>query len=53
MQDLTIGDDLWEYMRRVTLREPALLLRLREETAPLPKFQLSRFRRSRASLWPC
>ncbi len=36
MQDLTIGDDLWEYMRRVTLREPALLLRLREETALLP-----------------
>ncbi len=36
MQDLTIGDDLWEYMRRVTLREPALLLRLREETALYP-----------------
>jgi predicted O-methyltransferase YrrM len=36
MQDLTIGDDLWEYMRRVTLREPALQRRLREETALLP-----------------
>jgi caffeoyl-CoA O-methyltransferase len=41
--DLTIGDELWEYMRRVTLREPALLERLRQETAPLPNatFQIS------------
>jgi predicted O-methyltransferase YrrM len=35
-EDLTIGDELWEYMRRVTLREPALLERLREETARYP-----------------
>jgi predicted O-methyltransferase YrrM len=35
--DLTIGDDLWEYMRSVTLREPALLRRLREETAHDPR----------------
>src|SRR5580658_2284439 len=35
-EDLTIGDELWEYMRRVTLREPALLERLREETAVYP-----------------
>jgi predicted O-methyltransferase YrrM len=35
-EDLTIGDDLWDNMRRVTLREPALLQRLREETALLP-----------------
>jgi caffeoyl-CoA O-methyltransferase len=34
--DLAIGDDLWEYMRSVTLREPAILQRLREETARLP-----------------
>jgi len=34
--DLTIGDELWEYMRSVTLREPALLSRLREETAQHP-----------------
>jgi len=34
--DLTIGDDLWEYMRRVTLREPDVLRRLREETASHP-----------------
>jgi len=42
-EDLTIGDDLWEYMRRVTLREPDLLRRLREETAPDPhsNFQIS------------
>jgi caffeoyl-CoA O-methyltransferase len=42
-EDLTIGDELWEYMRRVTLREPALLTRLREETAPHEKasFQIS------------
>ncbi len=43
MQDLTIGDELWEYMRRVTLREPDLLRRLREETALLPNsnFQIT------------
>jgi predicted O-methyltransferase YrrM len=35
-EDLTIGDELWEYMRRVTLREPELLQRLREETAVYP-----------------
>ncbi len=35
-EDLTIGDELWEYMRRVTLREPELLERLREETAVYP-----------------
>jgi len=42
-EDLTIGNDLWEYMRRVTLREPALLRRLREETARYPNsnFQIS------------
>jgi len=42
-EDLTIGDELWEYMRRVTLCEPALLTRLREETAPHEKasFQIS------------
>ena len=36
MPDLTIGAELWEYMRSVTLREPDLLRRLREETAGLP-----------------
>ncbi len=36
-EDLTIGDDLREYIRRVTLREPALLARLREETAHDPR----------------
>jgi predicted O-methyltransferase YrrM len=36
MEDLTITDQLWDYMRRVTLREPALMRRLREETAQLP-----------------
>lgn len=42
-EDLTIGNELWEYMRRVTLREPALLRRLREETARYPNsnFQIS------------
>src|SRR5580700_7182866 len=35
-EDLTIGDELWEYMRRVTLREPELMERLREETAVYP-----------------
>src|ERR1700685_1710073 len=35
-EDLAIGNELWEYMRRVTLREPALLRRLREETARYP-----------------
>src|ERR1700728_2405532 len=37
MQDLTIDDHLWEYMRRVSLREPTLLARLREETAHDPR----------------
>ena len=40
MQDLTISDELWEYMRRVTLREPDILRRLREETARLPNSNL-------------
>lgn len=34
--DLTISEPLWEYIRSVTLREPDLLRRLREETAQLP-----------------
>ena len=34
--DLTISGPLWEYMRSVTLREPELLRRLRQETAGLP-----------------
>lgn len=40
MQDLTITDDLWEYMRRVSLREPDVLRKLREETARLPNSNL-------------
>jgi len=40
MQDLTIGEPLWEYMRRVALREPDILRRLREETALLPNSNL-------------
>ncbi len=40
MQDLTIGEPLWEYMRRVALREPDVLRRLREETAQLPNSNL-------------
>ena len=40
MQDLTITDELWEYMRRVTLREPDVLRKLREETARLPNSNL-------------
>jgi caffeoyl-CoA O-methyltransferase len=41
--DLTIDDALWEYMRRVTLREPPVLRRLREETAnhPHARMQIS------------
>ena len=34
--DLTINAELWDYMRRVTLREPELLRRLRQETAHYP-----------------
>jgi predicted O-methyltransferase YrrM len=43
MEDLTINDALWEYMRGVTLREPEHLRRLREETAAYPNssFQIS------------
>lgn len=41
--DLTVGPELWEYMRRVSLREPELLARLRAETAQYPNsnFQIS------------
>jgi predicted O-methyltransferase YrrM len=39
-QDLTIGDELWEYIRRVSLREPELLRKLREETAQYPNSSL-------------
>ncbi|HEX5226167.1 MAG TPA: class I SAM-dependent methyltransferase [Bryobacteraceae bacterium] len=35
--DLIIDEDLWEYMRSVTLREPEILRRLREETAGHPQ----------------
>jgi predicted O-methyltransferase YrrM len=38
--DLTITEDLWEYMRRVTLREPDILRRLREETANHPQVNM-------------
>jgi predicted O-methyltransferase YrrM len=37
MEDLTITAELWNYIRQVTLREPPLLQRLREETASLPQ----------------
>jgi predicted O-methyltransferase YrrM len=37
MEDLTITGELWNYIRQVTLREPPLLQRLREETAGLPQ----------------
>jgi caffeoyl-CoA O-methyltransferase len=40
MQDLIITDELWEYMRRVSLREPDLLRKLRQETARLPNSNL-------------
>ncbi len=40
---LTLTDELWEYTSRVTLREPDLLRRLREETAadPMARMQIS------------
>jgi predicted O-methyltransferase YrrM len=38
--DLVITEELWEYMRRVTLREPDVLRQLREETANHPKVQM-------------
>jgi caffeoyl-CoA O-methyltransferase len=38
--DLIITEELWEYMRRVTLREPDILRRLREETANHPKVNM-------------
>ena len=37
MEDLTITAELWNYIRQVTLREPPLLQRLRDETARLPQ----------------
>ncbi|HYL75571.1 MAG TPA: SAM-dependent methyltransferase, partial [Bryobacteraceae bacterium] len=38
--DLTIDDKLWDYMRRVTLREPEPLRRLREGTANHPEIRM-------------
>ena len=35
-QHLELTGELWAYIRRVSLREPDVLRRLREETAPLP-----------------
>jgi predicted O-methyltransferase YrrM len=35
-QHLELRGELWEYIRRVSVREPDALVRLREETAPLP-----------------
>ena len=35
-QHLELSGELWEYIRRVSVREPDVLRRLREETAPLP-----------------
>jgi len=35
-QHLELSGELWEYIGRVSLREPDVLRRLREETAPLP-----------------
>ena len=37
MEDRTIDAPLWDYMRRVTLREPRVLQKLREETASHPQ----------------
>jgi len=37
MTDLTIDTPLWDYIRSVTLREPEILRRLREETADHPQ----------------
>jgi predicted O-methyltransferase YrrM len=35
-QHLELSKELWDYIGRVSLREPEVLRRLREETAPLP-----------------
>jgi len=37
MEDRTIDAPLWDYMRRVTLREPRVLQKLREETVSHPQ----------------
>src|SRR5690349_15578009 len=43
MEELSIGSELGAYIRRVTLREPAILERLRDETArdPMERMQIS------------
>src|SRR6185369_8986736 len=33
---LELSGEVWDYVRRMSLREPDILRRLREETAPLP-----------------
>ena len=42
-ESLAVTDELWNYVRRVTLREPDVLRRLREETAkePMARMQIS------------
>src|SRR5258708_2914895 len=35
-QHLELSSELWDYIRQVSLREPDVLRRLRDETAPLP-----------------
>src|SRR2546426_6620932 len=35
-QHIELSQELWDYIRRMSLREPDVLQRLREETAPLP-----------------
>jgi predicted O-methyltransferase YrrM len=56
-QTLNLTDRLYDYLLDVSLREPPLLARLREETAkvPMAEMQISpecRSRRSKASSWP-
>src|SRR2546426_3208306 len=35
-QHIELSQELWDYIREMSLREPEVLRRLREETAPLP-----------------
>ena len=37
---IEIDDDLYDYLLRISLREPGIMRRLREETATLPRAEM-------------
>ena len=52
-RSISLTDSLYDYLLSVSLREPDLLLKLREETAADPAAQHADLARSRDSSWGC